>query len=75
MTTATTVASLNIFDKLFRSATKLADYQKYIDVESLYTAFVEAVLACACSCFPPMDAHITDDDDTPSEQKRVNTLH
>lgn len=70
MTTKTVAASSNIFEKIVQFGVRLLECQKYFDVKTFYAAFMEAMLACATSCFPTMDA--IDADDTPSyEQKKV----
>lgn len=71
---SSTVVPPNVFDKLIGLGVKLIDFYNYLDVQTMFKAFLETMVACACSCFPPMDSFVDDEDDPPSsEQKLVNT--
>jgi len=51
---------------------KILDCQKYLDVKIIYNSFLEALLACACSCYPAIDTFDQDEDDyTQTEQNKV----
>lgn len=67
------VSASQIIDIFVGLGTKLLDCQKYLDVKTFFATFVEALVACACSCFPAIDTYTDDEDDdvTQTEQDKV----
>lgn len=67
------VASANVLDKLVGFGVKLIDFYNHLDIQTLFKAFLETMVAISCSCFPPMDSFNDDENDPPSRgQKQVN---
>ncbi|VVC26274.1 Hypothetical protein CINCED_3A016093 [Cinara cedri] len=74
MTTKT--VSTNVLDRLVQLTVSLIKFPSYEDIRMYYTAFSEAILAVACSCFPTidMDVDINEDDEyepPTTEQKTI----
>lgn len=59
-----TIVSIEILNKAINFAARLLGFQNYqLDVKTMYAAFMETLLACACSCFPGLENDIKDEYD------------
>lgn len=73
MTAKTVAADVSVYDKFVQLCARLLEYCNNLDIKLCYTAFLETLMACACSCFPTMDLDTyIDDVDSSTEQKKVN---
>lgn len=75
MATKTVSTDVTFYDKFVQLGVRLLEYYNQLDVKRCYTVFLEALMACACSCFPTMDldSYNEDEDSTLTEQNKVNT--
>ncbi|KAL5241166.1 hypothetical protein ACI65C_008576 [Semiaphis heraclei] len=66
------VSSVKFVDRFIDLGSRILDCQKYLDVKIIFNSFLEALLACACSCYPAIDTFDDDEDDyTLTEQNKT----
>lgn len=63
--------SMSVYDRVIQLGATLLDFHKYLNVKAFCSAFIETLVACASSCFPPIDMneHIDDENISPDKKK------